>query len=123
MMERKGEFNMALPLLVGLYVITTVSALFLMKSGNLSVSVANSTFNLAIGGKNFLGLVFYVCSFMMWMFIIQKFDLSYIVPVANGLVYVLVFVVGSALFNEVITLKQIIAVVLILAGIVIMNLK
>lgn len=114
---------MALPLLVGLYVITTVSALFLMKSGNLSVSVANSTFNLAIGGKNFLGLVFYVCSFMMWMFIIQKFDLSYIVPVANGLVYVLVFVVGSALFNEVITLKQIIAVVLILAGIVIMNLK
>lgn len=123
MVEREGVSNMFLPLLVVLYVITTVSALFLMKSGTLSVSIGDSAFNLSIGGKNLLGFVFYVCSFMMWMFIIQKFDLNYIVPVATGSVYVLTFVAGAVLFNEVITAKQIAAVVLILLGILLMNLK
>ena len=70
-----------------------------------------------------VGLVCYLCSFLMYMFLISKFDMSYIVPVTTGIVQVATFVLAILIFKESVTVSKVFATVLILIGVIIMNIK
>ncbi len=123
MEKNRGEIKMGAIIQIILYILLTVSALFLMKSGELAISFNGGQLNINASLTNIIGMTFYICSFLLWMLIIQKYDLSYIYPVATGMVYILIFIGGVIIFKEQVAIKEIVAVLFILTGIVLINLK
>ncbi len=126
--EKKGvkKVNFGVILFIGIYTLLTVSGLVFFKIGTnkqFDVALMQGNFNLNINLLAVLGLVFYVISFLMYMFLVSKFDLSYIVPISTGLVYLATFVCSITIFKELITVQHIFGAVLVLAGIILINIK
>lgn len=115
-----------LKLVIGLYVLATASALVVLKLGAKAGAPAEF-----IGGKLhlnlnpyvFTGIVLYGTSFLLYIYLISKYDLGYIIPLTTALVYALIFVASFVIFHEVFTLLKVIGIVLIIAGLVLLNLK
>jgi len=113
-------------MLIAIYVLLTVGGLVLLKlgtGGNPIVSFAGNGITWNIGIVSLLGLFCYGVSFLLYMFLISKFDLGYIVPLATGLVYILVFVASFLVFKESISIIKIIAATLIIAGVILLNIE
>ena len=112
-------------ILVLIYVILTILGLILMKlgqnTGTISVNQGDVLFS--INYISLLGLISYILSFLLYTRIIVNFNLSFIVPVTAGIVQLLTLGLGIILFNENISKFSIIGVTLVIAGIVIMNIK
>jgi multidrug transporter EmrE-like cation transporter len=113
-------------LIITLYVLTTSGALVLIKlgsNGGALVSFAGSklvfNFNLVM----VMGGLLYATSFLLYMFLISKHDLGYIVPLTTGLVYILIFVASFFIFKESFTAMKIFAIALIIVGVILLNLK
>lgn len=111
---------------IGVYIVLTISGVVLFKLGTQKgflVSVSTGVFNLKISLLSILGLVCYLCSFLMYIFLISKFDMSYIVPVTTGVVQVAIFVFAILIFKESVSISKVVATALILIGVIIMNIK
>ena len=107
-------------ILIALYVIFAVGGSTLIKYGGLS-KVA-TLFTLPVVNVNFslvslFGIVFYGFSFVLYILLLNKFDLSFISPVTIGIVYVLLMVTASVVFGEQFTVVKTIGCAMILAGI------
>lgn len=106
------------------YVLTTSLALVFLKLGTDNGAPVN--FN---GGKlqfnlnlmSMLGIFLYGTSFLLYTYLISKFDLGYIIPFATAFVYVTIFIASYFIFNEAFTLPKILGIVLILGGLVLLN--
>jgi len=70
-----------------------------------------------------IGVFCYAVSFLLWINIIRIHDLSYIAPLATGLVTVLTFFVGILVFNEIVTTWKVLGLISIVLGVACMNLK
>ncbi len=70
-----------------------------------------------------LGVLLYTLSFLVYIFLISKFELSYIIPVATALVYVVVFAAAFLFFKEHFTLLKLVAIVFIIVGVMLLNTK
>ncbi|MBU2578427.1 hypothetical protein KKA69_06440 [Patescibacteria group bacterium] len=112
-------------LIVGAYLILTVLGLIFMKIGGNAflLNIANHKFNLEIGWWSLLGMIFYMISFLLWVIILPRFNLSYIMPIAIGIVQVLTLAAALLIFHEKITVFNLLGVGLVVAGVVIMNIK
>lgn len=108
------------------YLFCTISGLIFMKKGLMGVnfgglmgfikSVLNINF-LISHWQFVLGAVFYVLSFLTWMFLLSKKELSFIYPLTVSIVYVAIMISSVLLFKEQFTFYKIIGVVLIGLGI------
>lgn len=113
-------------IIISLYVLTTSGALILLKLGSktgapVSISDGRLAFNLnllVMGGG-----ILYATSFLLYMFLISKNDLGYIVPLTTALVYILIFSASYFIFNEVFTVLKVIAIAMIIGGVILLNLK
>ena len=94
-----------------IYVFLSSAGLVLFKLGSssLNIQLQQTIFSMNISLISLLGLFCYLISFILWMLIISRSDVSYIVPL------------GVACTN--ITTNALIGAVVIIVGIVIMNLK
>lgn len=113
-------------ILIALYLIFSLAGVFLFKIGcqkEFLVSVSTGIFSLHISLLSILGLISYVCSFLMYMFLISKFDMTYIVPVTTGITYILTFIFAVIIFKEAITVNKVLGSILILLGVLIINFK
>ena len=75
-------------ILIAIYLMFTLAGVFLFKIGcqkEFLVSVSTGVFSLHLSLISILGLVCYGISFFMYMFLISKFDMTYIVPVTTGI--------------------------------------
>ncbi len=109
-----------------IYLILTVGGLILVKLGSdtISISLANGTFNFAMGIKAIIGFICYIASFLIYTFyIVRKFDLSYIYPIITGITQVLVILASVFILKEHISIPAIIGIVLIIIGIFCLNIK
>lgn len=109
-----------------IYAIISVSGLTLVKLGSsspLSLSIGQGGFSLGVGWVTLLGLVLYIVSFLIYMTLIAKNNLTYITPVATAVVYILTMAVSLFVLKEQITPMQWIGWCLILVGVVLMNIK
>lgn len=70
-----------------------------------------------------LGIFLYGLSFLVYMYLLSKYDLGYIIPLTTALVYILIFGASYFIFNEVFTAIKIAGIVLIVMGLVLLNLK
>lgn len=113
-------------ILIAVYLIFSLAGVFLFKIGcqkEFLVSVSTGIFSLNISLISIIGLLCYVCSFLMYMFLISKFDMTYIVPVTTGITYILTFILAVLIFKEAITVNKVIGSVLILMGVLVINMK
>jgi len=108
-----------------LYLALSASGLILLKSGSgdFVISLSNHVFSLSVNFKMLLGALFYVMSFLLFMLIIPKFNLSYIYPMSAGLLFIIILVASVFILGEKITLIQAIGTLLILAGVIALNIK
>lgn len=108
-------------LLTIVYIVFTTSGLALMKLGgdSLKISLTGGPM-FKMGWLTFFGFVCYLVSFLLWQRLLVKYDLSYIVPVATGIVQVIVLLMGYLIFKEKVTVFGIIGAVFVIVGIVLM---
>ena len=97
----------------------------MMKLGMTSAKfeISASIINLSINWKFIIGFLSYIASFLLWTFIISKFNLSYIYPVMTAILFVLIMIVSAIFLKETITSSQIIGVVIIIIGVLVTILK
>lgn len=110
-----------------LYLVFSISGLIFMKKGLIGVNLAGigdlikSLLNWQFWISHWqfiLGAVCYVLSFLTWMFLLSKKELSLIYPLTVSIVYVAIMISSVLLFHEQFTLSKIIGAVLIGLGIV-----
>lgn len=112
--------------LVIIYLFLTVSGLILMKKGGNAgkISISAGEFNFSISLISCLGFLCYICSFLLYTRIVMMFEnLSYITPICTGLSQIMVIIASWLILKEQLTGLTIGGVALVIAGIVIMNLK
>ena len=115
-----------LKVVISLYVLITSAALIILKLGTkhgLPISYIDHKLHFNLNPYAITGIIMYGISFLLYTYLISKYDLGYIIPLAAAFVYVLIFL-GSAIFlNEVFTAAKIVGIALILSGIIFLNVK
>ena len=123
--KKNGDGHMKY-LLVALYLILTVSGLILYKLGankGFNASVSDGFFKLNLSVISIIGLLFYLVSFLIYIFILPKFDLSFIMPLTSAISYMSIFILSILILKETVTVTGIIGAVIIGVGIVIINIR
>ncbi len=107
------------------YILLTSSGLLLMKLGidGTAFSQDSGLLMMSINIKLILGFLFYVCSFLIYVLVLQRKDLSFIYPICSGIVNVASVAMGALILHEKVGGRSIVGAMLIVAGVVIMNLK
>lgn len=106
-----------------IYAILSSSGIILFKLGSadLSIKFANNQLNMNFPSLSIIGLLCYLVSFILWMIIISKSDVSFIVPLGLGITNVLILVGSMVVLKEEINIYGIIGIVLILGGTLLIN--
>lgn len=124
---KKGKkIDMFKILMVVLYLVLTVSGLILYKYGankNFAISLSNGSFSLKISLISILGLLCYLVSFLLYILILPRFDISYIMPLTSAVSYISIFILSAMVLGEKITINGIVGAITILIGIIIMNIR
>jgi small multidrug resistance pump len=111
--------------ILGLYVLATSTALIFLKLGTKSGATLHHVHGKLQLNLNFYtvsGIFLYGISFILYTYLISKYDLGYIIPLTTAFVYIAIFVASYFVFNEVFTALKIAAIALILLGLVLLNL-
>lgn len=111
-------------ILCAVYLCFSVAGLTFMKLGSMEgAKLLFEIFGIKFTVQSVIGYVSYIISFLLYTFIITKFDLSYIIPLLGGIVNIMVLVVGIFLLHEKATLYSLLGSGLIIVGIIVMNIK
>ena len=113
-------------IIIGLYVIATSLALVVLKLGSKSGAPAQFTdgkLHVNITPYTIAGILLYGISFLIYMYLISKFDLGYIIPLTTALVYIIIFTASFFIFKESFTMIKIAGIGLIILGLVLLNVK
>ena len=106
------------------YVLATSSALVLIKLGTTSglpVAFVEHSLKFNINFSIIAGILLYGLSFVLYIYLISKFELGFIIPVTTALVYSLVFLASFLIFHEAFTVMKIAAISLIIFGVILLN--
>jgi drug/metabolite transporter (DMT)-like permease len=113
-------------LILSLYVVTTTSALVFLKQGTKSGAILRSVENklqLNLSPYVVTGIMLYGVSFILYTYLISKYDLGYIVPLATAFVYISIVTSSYFVFHETFTTLKIAGIILIVIGLVLLNLN
>ena len=108
-------------ILILVYAIISGLGMVLLRMGSVE-----SNFNLIEGNLTMsinpilvAGFILYVITFFLWLIILQKFNLTYVSPVAYGIAFIAICIISYFLLGEVITGVQYLGVLLIIFGVVV----
>lgn len=113
-------------LLLPVYILITSSALIVLKLGSKDGALAqiiDGKLHLNLGFYTLLGVFLYGLSFITYTYLLSKHDLGYIIPLTTALVYIVIFTASFIIFKETFTLVKVFGIVLILAGLAMLNVK
>lgn len=120
-MERRNK-KLKLVILFILYVVLASSGLILFKLGATnSVSVKILNFSINFSWKMLIGIMCYGCSFLLWLYIVSKMNLTFAMPLSVALVNTLVVLESCLIIKEKITLTQGIGILVVIVGVCIMT--
>lgn len=122
--EKRSNFKMQF-IIIGIYLLLTMSGLILMKIGGNTGKFAfnNGDVNFEINMISLLGFICYIGSFFVYTRMIVMFDLSFITPICTGIVQILTLIASRVIFKESISIQGIIGASIIIIGLLIMNWK
>lgn len=109
-----------------LYVLATAGGLIFIKLGTTNgfpVSVVENAVKFNLNPQFILGILLYGISFFLYIYLISKFQLGFIIPLTTALVYTLVFFASYFVFHEVFTVVKVAAIALIITGVIILSLN
>lgn len=108
-----------------IYVLMSSGGLILFKLGSkdLSFNINSTGFNLSLNWIMLCGILCYLCSFVLWLVIVSKMNLSVAMPISVGLVNVLVLLGSLMVLNEKISIMQWVGTGVIIFGLFLINLK
>lgn len=107
------------------YIILTSLGLILLKLGGQStyIKLSGLIFTMQMDWKFVIGMICYAASFLMYMVILQKRDLSYIYPLCAGIVNVVSVTVGIFILKEKVTITGVAGIAAIVIGVILLNIK
>lgn len=106
------------------YVLATSLGLIILKlstSTGFPVSYVDNKFEFNFNLLSIVGVFLYGISFLIYFYLISKFDLGYIIPLTTALVYVVIFLASFLIFKESFTAIKLLGVGLILIGLFFLN--
>lgn len=122
--KKRSNFKMQF-IIIGIYLLLTMSGLILMKLGGNTGSFAmeDGNINFGISPISLIGFICYIGSFFIYTRMVVMFDLSYITPLCTGIVQILTLIASKIIFKENITTQGIVGASIIILGLLIMNWK
>lgn len=109
------------------YILMSAMGMVLMKLGTgntpLELSLSNGGISFKIGVLSFIGLMCYVFSFLLYMYLISKNKISVLIPLTSAIVTLLMVIAAVVIFKEKITLWQIVGIAFVLVGVFLTNYK
>lgn len=106
-------------------IFSNVSAQISLRYGmrNININRSSKFFEkvLEVSGNRYVwqGLLLYGVSFTLYLYILSKFEVSYIYPIITASIFILLITFSSLLLNEPITVKKIAGIFIIIIGIII----
>ena len=119
MLQQKGTTSkMVLVVLFAVYALLSAGGLVLFKLGgqDAAFQVGKTGFSLALSWKMLLGILCYLCSFLLWLVIVSRTQLTFAMPLSVGVVNTLVFLGSARFLGEEITPTKIAGLVVIVLG-------
>lgn len=112
-------------LIYALYIIFSVGGLFLIKTGgtNTTIILSEKNISMNIDLRMAIGLLIYVISFLLYIWIIKNEDISYIVPLTAGILNVISVIIGVVILKEKISYIGAVGILFVIVGIVLMNFR
>ena len=113
-------------IIISLFVLATSSALIVLKLGAKSGAPAefiDSRLHFNVNPFIIGGIALYGFSFVLYMYLLSKYDLGYIIPLTTALVYMIIFTASYFIFKEAFTPLKIAGIALIILGLIFLNLK
>ena len=122
--EKRRNIKMQF-IIIGIYLLVTMSGLILMKLGGNTgrFAMIEGDINFGISPISLLGFICYIGSFFLYTRMVVMFDLSYITPLCTGIVQILTLVASKVIFKENITVQGIVGASIIIIGLLVMNWK
>lgn len=115
----KGKNNMIIYLLFIAYIILSSTGLVIFKLGTTGLGFQIFGFNITL--KMIIGIICYGASFLLWLYIVSKVNLTIAMPLSVAFVNTLVVVESCLILKEKITLQQTIGIFLIIIGVMVMT--
>jgi multidrug transporter EmrE-like cation transporter len=106
-------------------VLATSSALVVLKLGmdhGAPVQIIEGKLRLNINAYTVAGVSLYGISFLLYTYLLSKYDLGYIIPLTTAIVYCLIFVASYFIFHEHFSVVKLAGIALALTGVVLLNL-
>lgn len=122
--ETAKKENVMKYILIIIYLVLTVAGLILYKKGSNSdflIAIENNALNIKLSLISILGLFCYMLSFLMYMLILPKFDLTFIYPLMTAISYIGIYVLSIIILGEKITTLGIVGSLIIMIGIFLVN--
>nr|WP_307990861.1 hypothetical protein [uncultured Niameybacter sp.] len=112
-------------LIFSIYIITTVSGVLLTRAGALAkeTQLSIEVLGIILNKYSLFGMICYGISFLLWTYLLQNNNLTWIIPLALGISNILTITGAVLLLKESIGLMQIVGIITIVMGLVILNLK
>ena len=108
-------------LLIMLYIVLNSTGQLLIKMGALQLAHSQAFFELLKNYKLISGVFLFGLSFLTWIIILTKNDLSYAFPFAVGLGYASIIALSVLVLKESVSLIQWLGILLVGIGIIIMS--
>ena len=102
-----------------IYVVLSSTGLVIFKLGTTGPGINLFGFNITL--KMFVGMLCYGMSFLLWLYIVSKVNLTIAMPLSVAFVNTLVVVESCILLKEKISIGQIIGIFLVIVGVMIMS--
>lgn len=112
--------------LIILYIISSSSSLILIKLGSnigAPISIVDNAMKFNLNTYSIIGLLLYGLSFPIYIYLISKYDLGFIIPIATAFVYIIIFTASFLLFKELFTVIKAVAISLIVLGVILLQLN
>ncbi len=115
---------MKILLLIIAYLIFNTAGLSLLKMSTLNLKLASYSDYLELFTKPefILGFLLYAASFLAWVVMLSKKDISYIYPIVIGLSYIVIMITAIILFRDSFTLNKALGSTLIGLGVIFISL-
>lgn len=121
--RKKMIFNI---IIVAIYAIFTVTGLICYKYGtniNFDISLKNSNLGVNVHIVAIIGLCFYIVSFLLYILVLPKFNLTDIMPIISAITTIAIYILSVWILGEEVTIQKIIGAIIITAGVFIMSFK
>lgn len=108
---------MIMYLLFFIYIILSSSGLVLFKLGTSNTNILVTILGINISIKMIIGAMCYIFSFVLWLYIVSKMNLTVAMPLSVALVNTLVVVESCLILKEKISIMQGIGIFIIIFGV------